>query len=44
MTFGLNTTKNEFVLEDGTTTLSAEEHAILGITLDSRLTFYFILI
>ena len=27
MTFGLNTTKNEFVLEDGTIVPSAEEHA-----------------
>ena len=42
MTSGLNTTKNEFVLEDETTVPSAEEHNNrLGITIGSRLTFYF---
>ena len=43
MTFGSNTTKNEFVLvfnEDGTTVPSTEEYLVLGITIDSRLTFY----
>ena len=36
MTFGLNTTKHESVLEDGTIVPSAEEHVVLGITFDSR--------
>ena len=40
MTFGLNTTKNKFVLEDGTIVPFTEEHAVLGTTIDSRLTFY----
>ena len=40
MTFGLNTTKNEFVLEDGTIVPSAEEHVVLRIAIDSHLTFY----
>ena len=40
MTFGLNTTKNEFVLEDGTIDPSAEEYVALGITINCRLTFY----
>ena len=40
MTFGLNTTKNEFVLEDDIVVLSAEERVVLGITIDSHLTFY----
>ena len=40
MIFGLNTTKNEFVLEDSIIVPSAEEHVVLGITTDSRLTFY----
>ena len=40
MTFGLKTIKNEFVLEDGTIVTSAEEHVVLRITIDSRLTFY----
>ena len=39
MTSDLNTTKNEFVLEDGTIVPSAEAHVVLGITIDSRLTF-----
>ena len=34
MTFGLNTAKNEFVLEDSTIVVpSAEQHVILGITI-----------
>ena len=36
----MNTTKNEFGLEDGTIVPLAEEHVVLGITIDSRLTFY----
>ena len=40
MAFGLNTTKNEFVLEDGTIAPSPEEHVVLGIIINSRLTFY----
>ena len=40
MTFGLNNTKNEFVLEDGAIVPSAEEHVVLGITIDSRMIFY----
>ena len=41
MIFGLNTSKNNFVLEDGTAVPSAEEHVVLGITIDSHLTFCF---
>ena len=37
MTFGLNTTKYEFVLEDGTIVPSLEEHVVFGITIDSLL-------
>ena len=40
MTLDLSTTKNEFVLEDNTVFLYAEEHVVLGITIDSRLTFH----
>ena len=40
MTFGLNSTKNEFVLENGTIVPSAEEHVVFGITIDYSLTFY----
>ena len=40
MTFVLNTTKNEFVLEDGIIVSSTEEHVVLGITIDSRLAIY----
>ena len=40
MTFGLNTTKNEFVLEDGTIVSSAEDHLVLGITINSPLTIF----
>ena len=43
MNFGLNTSKNEFVLEDGTIIPSSEKHVVLGITIDSRLTLYFLL-
>ena len=39
MTFGSNKTKNEFVLQDVTIVPSVEEHVVLGITIDSRLTF-----
>ena len=39
MTFGLNTTKNKFVFEDCTIARSVEEHVVLGITIDSHLTF-----
>ena len=35
MNFGWNTTKNEFVLLDGTIVPSAEEHVVLGIIIDS---------
>ena len=38
MTFGLNNTKNEFVLEHFTIVPSAKEH--VGITINSRLTFF----
>ena len=38
MTLGSNAIKNEFVFEDGTIVPSAEEHVVLGITIDSRLT------
>ena len=40
MTSGLNTTKNDFVFKDGTIVPSVEEHVVLGITIDYRLTFY----
>ena len=40
MIFGLNTTKNEFVLEDGAIAPSVEEHVVLEITIDSRLALY----
>ena len=38
--FGLNTTKNEFVHEDGSIVSSAEKHAVLGTEINSRLTFF----
>ena len=38
MTLGWITTNNEFGAEDGDGTI-AEEHVVLGITIDSRLTF-----
>ena len=40
MTFCLNATTNKFVLGGGTIVPSAEEHVLLGITINSRLTFY----
>ena len=40
MTFGLNATKNEFVLEDGVIVPFAEEYLVLGITINSHVTFY----
>ena len=40
MTFDLNTTKNEFLLRDVTIFPPAEEHVVLGITINSRSTFY----
>ena len=40
MTFGLSSTKNEFVLENGTIVPSAEEHVVFGITIDYSLTFH----
>ena len=41
MTFGLNTTKNEFTLGDDTIVPAAEQHVLLGKTTDSRSTFYY---
>ena len=38
MTFGLNTTKNEFVSKGGTIFPFAEKHVVLGITIYSALT------
>ena len=32
--------QNEFVLEDGTIVPSAEQHEVLGRTIDSRIAFY----
>ena len=40
MTFYLNTTSTEFVLEVSTIVPYAEEHVILGIKIDLHLTFY----
>ena len=40
MSFGSNTTKNEFVIEDGTIVPSTEEQVVLRIIIDSHLTFY----
>ena len=40
MTFGLKTTKNKFVLEDGTIVPFAEEHVVLGITTNFSLILY----
>ena len=46
MTFGLNTNKNDFFFfsffffEDSTIAASAEEHVVLGLTINFRLTFY----
>ena len=41
MTFGSNTAKNGFVLEDGIFVPSIEEHVVLGITIDSQLILLF---
>ena len=40
MTFVLSTTINEFVLEACSIASSAEEHTVLGLTIDSRSVFY----
>ena len=40
MTFGLSTTKTEFVLDSCTIVPLAEDHVVLGIAIDSHLTFY----
>ena len=40
MTFGLNTTKNEFASKGGTIFPFAEKHVVLGITIYSRFNFY----
>ena len=40
MSFGWNTNKYEFVLQEGAIVPSAEESLVLGITIDSRLIFY----
>ena len=40
ITFGLNTIKNELILEHGTVVPSTEEHVALRITINSRLAFY----
>ena len=40
MTFVLSTTINEFVLEALSIASSAEEHRVLGLTIDSRSVFY----
>ena len=40
MTFGSKFNNNDLLLEDGTTIPSAEEHVVLGITIDSHLNFY----
>ena len=37
ITFGLNTIKNELILEHGTVVPSTEEHVALRITINSRL-------
>ena len=37
MTFVSNTSKNEYILEDGTIAPSVEEHLVLVIIMDSRL-------
>ena len=41
MTFGLSSTKNEFVLENGTIVPSAEEHVVFGITIGLQLNLLF---
>ena len=40
MTFGSKFNNNDLLLEDGTTIPSAEEHVVLGITIDSHLNFH----
>ena len=40
MTFGLNTTKTEFVLDGCAIVSLAEDHVVLAIAIDSHLTFY----
>ena len=40
MTFGSKFNNNDLLPEDGTTLPSAEEHLVLGITIDSHLNFY----
>ena len=40
MTFGSKFNNNDLLLEDGTTIQSAEEHVVLGITIDSHLSFH----
>ena len=39
MTFGSKFNNNDLLLEDGTTIPSAEQHVVLGITIDSHLNF-----
>ena len=39
MSFGSNPDKRDLILEDSTKIPSAEEYAILGVTIDNRLTF-----
>ena len=39
MSFGSNLDKSDLILEDSTKIPSAEEYAILGVTIDNRLTF-----
>ena len=39
MSFGSNPDKSDLILEDSTKIPSAEEYAILGVTIDNRLTF-----
>ena len=40
MTFGLNTTKTEFVLDGCAIVPLAEDYVVLAIAIDSHLTFY----
>ena len=39
MSFGSNPDKSDLILKDSTKIPSAEEHVILGVTIDNRLTF-----
>ena len=41
MTFGMNNSKHEFVLEDGTIVPSAEKHVVLEILMNSCLNLLF---